>query len=116
MKLQNKVLHMRKVVNLLVRAEEMTHEEFADYWLNEHAPLAESLPGVWQYSTSLPADPEKAAYDGIAELYLEDETSVGEVFSTETGEHIQADTANFLNDEESDLLVVEETVQFSERD
>lgn len=107
---------MRKVVNLLVRADGMSHDEFADYWLNEHAPMAESLPGVWQYSTSLPADPGKASYDGIAELYLEEDTSVGEVFGTETGERIQADTENFLNDDESDLLIVEETVQFTDRE
>lgn len=107
---------MRKVVNLLVRSEEMTHEEFADYWLDEHAPMAEGLPGVTQYSTSLPADPSKAAYDGIAELYLEDDTTVGDVFGTEAGQAIQEDTANFLDNEESDLLVVEETVQFSDDD
>ncbi len=107
---------MRKVVNLLVRADDMTHEEFAEYWLNEHAPMAESMPGVWQYSTSLPADPEKASYDGIAELYLDEDTSVGEVFSTDVGERVQADTANFLNNDETDLLVVDETVQFNERD
>jgi uncharacterized protein (TIGR02118 family) len=105
---------MRKVVNLLVRKDDMTHEEFVDYWLNEHAPMAESLPGVWQYSTSVPADPEKAEYDGIAELYLEEGTGVGDVFGTEAGEKIQADTANFMNNDASDLLVVEETVQFAD--
>jgi uncharacterized protein (TIGR02118 family) len=107
---------MRKVVNLLVRSEEMTHEEFAGYWLDEHAPMAEELPGVTQYSTSLPAEPSKAAYDGIAELYLEPDTTVGDVFGTEAGQAIQEDTANFLDTEASDLLVVEETVQFSEDD
>lgn len=105
---------MRKVVNLLVRKEGMTHEEFETYWFEEHAPMAESLPGVWQYSTSVPSDPKKAAYDGIAELYLEKGTTVGDVFGSEAGEQIQEDTANFLDNDASDLLVVEETVQFSE--
>lgn len=105
---------MRKVVNLLVRKDDMTHEEFETYWLEEHAPMAESLPGVRQYSTSVPANPEKAAYDGIAELYLEAGVSVGEVFGSDAGERIQADTANFLDDDASDLLIVEETVQFSD--
>lgn len=107
---------MRKVMNLLVRAEEMTHEEFADYWLNEHAPMAESLPGIRQYSTSLPADHTKASYDGVAELYLEEGASVGEVFDTEAGQRIQDDTEHFLNDDESDLLILDETVQFGESD
>ena len=103
---------MRKAVNLLVRREEMTHEEFVEYWLEEHAPMAESLPGIRKYTTSLPADPERAAYDGIAELYLESETTVNEVFSTEAGERLQADTTNFLDLDAGEFLVVDETVQF----
>ena len=103
---------MRKLVNLLVRNEGLSHEEFVDYWLDEHAPLAQSLPGVRKYATSIPADPEQAAYDGIAELYLEPDTSVGDVFASEAGERIQADTENFLDDEAGEVLVVEETVQF----
>lgn len=106
---------MRKAVNLLVRREDMTHEEFVDYWLEEHAPMAESMPGVTRYTTSVPADPERAAYDGIAELYLEEGTSVSEVFSSEAGERIQADTENFLDNEAGEFLVVEETVQFDTR-
>lgn len=104
---------MRKLVNLLVRQDGMTHEEFTDYWLNEHAPLAESLPGVHKYTTSVPADPERAAYDGIAELYVEPGTGLGDVFDSEAGERVQADTANFLDNEAGEILVVDETVQFA---
>lgn len=104
---------MRKLVNLLVRQDGLSHEEFVDYWLTEHAPLAESLPGVSEYTTSVPADPEKAAYDGIAELYLEDGTTIGDVFASDAGEEIQADTENFLDDEAGEILVVDETVQFA---
>lgn len=103
---------MRKLVNLLVRQDELSHDEFVDYWLTEHAPMAEELPGVRKYTTSVPGDPEKAAYDGIAELYLEDGTSVSDVFASEAGQRIQADTENFLNDEAGEILVVEESVQF----
>ena len=104
---------MRKLVNLLVRQDGLSHDEFVDYWLTEHAPMAEDLPGVRKYTTSVPADPEKAAYDGIAELYLEDDTSVGDVFASEAGQRIQADTENFLDDDAGEILVVEESVQFS---
>ncbi|MFB6070611.1 MAG: EthD family reductase [Halanaeroarchaeum sp.] len=103
---------MRKLVNLLVRKQGMGHEEFRSYWLEEHAPLAADLPGVRRYATSLPADPEKAAYDGIAELYLEPDWSVGEVFSTDVGREIQADTENFADEASGEVLVVDETVQF----
>jgi len=104
---------MRKVVNLLVRKPDLSHEAFREYWYEEHAPLAEDLPGVWEYATSVPTDPEKAAYDGIAELYLESGAGLGDVFGTPAGERIQADMANFLDEAACDLLVVDETVQFS---
>jgi len=103
---------MRKFVNLLVRRDGLSHEEFVDYWLNEHAPLAESLPGVRKYATSVPTAPEKAAYDGIAELYLEADTNVTAVFESEAGQRLQADTENFLDDDAGEVLVVDETVQF----
>ncbi|QLD86862.1 EthD family reductase [Natronomonas halophila] len=103
---------MRKLVNLLVRQDGLSHEAFVDYWLNEHAPLAEDLPGVERYATSVPADPEKAAYDGIAELYLAAETTVGDVFGSDAGQRVQADTENFVDGDAGEILVVDETVQF----
>ena len=105
---------MRKLVNLLVRKDGMSHEEFREYWLNEHAPMAEDLPGVAKYTTSLPGDPEKSAYDGIAELYLEDGVDVATVFSSEAGKKIQEDTTNFLDDDAGEILIVDQTVQFDD--
>ena len=51
---------MQKAVNLLVRRDDMTHEEFVEYWLDEHADLAAGLPGLKGYRTSVPTDPETA--------------------------------------------------------
>jgi uncharacterized protein (TIGR02118 family) len=107
---------MRKVVNLLVRSPDMSHEEFATYLREEHAPLAEGLPGVETYTVSLPADPERSAFDGISELYLEPGTSLGDVFGSDVGEAVQADTENFMDTDASELLVVDEEVRFSRRD
>ncbi|MFB6084410.1 MAG: EthD domain-containing protein [Halorientalis sp.] len=101
-------------MNLLVRQDGLSHEEFRDYWLNEHAPLAEALSGVTEYATAVPTDPEKAAYDGIAELYLEADTTVADVFASEAGQRLQADTENFLDVDAGEILVVDETVQFSD--
>lgn len=105
---------MRKLVNLLVRKAELSHNEFREYWLNEHAPLAEELSGVRKYATSVPADPSKSPYDGIAELYLEEGVSVSDVFSSEAGSRLQADAETFLNQEAGEILVVDETVQYVE--
>ena len=105
---------MRKLVNLLVRKDGLSHAAFRDYWLNEHAPMADALPGVVKYTTSLPADPEKSPYDGIAELYLAEDADVASVFDSEPGRALQADTANFLDDEAGEILIVDRTVQFDE--
>jgi len=56
----------------LVRQEGMTHEEFVEYWQTNHTPIAREIEGVVRYTTVLPADPENAEFDGVAELYFED--------------------------------------------
>jgi uncharacterized protein (TIGR02118 family) len=56
----------------LVRQEGMSHEEFVDYWQTNHTPIAREIDGVVRYTTVLPADPEHAEFDGVAELYFED--------------------------------------------
>jgi len=56
----------------LVRRDGMTHEEFVDYWQENHTPIAREIEGVVKYNTVLPADPEDAEFDGVAELYFED--------------------------------------------
>ena len=62
---------MYKHIALLVRQEGMTHEEFVDYWQDNHTPIAREIEGVLRYNTVLPSDPENAEFDGVAELYFE---------------------------------------------
>jgi hypothetical protein len=37
-----------KAIILLTRAADATHEQFADWWLNNHAPLAKQLPELFR--------------------------------------------------------------------
>jgi uncharacterized protein (TIGR02118 family) len=104
---------MVKMVVLLVRKESFSHEEFKTYWAEEHAPLVADLPNVQRYTTSLPTDPEKSAYDGIAELYFEDMAALGAAFDDEAGEALLADAAAFSDQEAGEVLYMEETEQFS---
>lgn len=103
---------MIKLVDLLVRRDGWNHEEFVEYWYEEHSPLARELPGVQKYATSVPADPEKAGYDGVVELYFEDSSDIAAAFDSEAGERLQADAAEFVDLDAGPTLVVEETVQF----
>jgi uncharacterized protein (TIGR02118 family) len=56
----------------LVRTEGMSHDEFVEYWQENHTPVARKIEGVVKYDTVVPADPESSAFDGVAELYFED--------------------------------------------
>ncbi len=55
----------------LDRKEGMSHEEFFEYWADKHAPIAREVPGVVRYVRVIPTSPERAAFDGVAELYFE---------------------------------------------
>ena len=105
---------MIKMVDLLVRKDGWTHQEFVDYWLDEHAPIAKELPGLKKYSTSIPTDVEKAGFDGIVELYFEDVAALGAAFESEEGQAMQADAAEFIDLEAGPRLIVDETVQVDE--
>lgn len=105
-----------KLVDLLVREDGWTHEEFVERWQGEHADLAEELPGLKKYVTSVPKDPEKAGYDGLLELYFEDSAAIGEAFESEVGQRVQEDAAEFVDMEAGPTLVVEESVQLDELD
>ncbi|MFC4549157.1 MULTISPECIES: EthD family reductase [Halorussus] len=105
-----------KLVDLLVRKDDWTHEEFVEYWQGDHAELAEQLPGLRKYVTSVPKDPEKAGYDGMLELYFDDTAAIGEAFESEIGREVQADAAKFVNMDEGPTLIVEESVQLDELD
>ncbi|AFK21472.1 EthD family reductase (plasmid) [Haloferax mediterranei ATCC 33500] len=102
---------MIKLVNLVVRADEYSHEEFVERWMGSHADIAKELPGLQKYVTSLPANPERSEYDGIVELYFEDMGALKAAFDSDIGKEVNADAAEFIDMEQGPTLYVEETVQ-----
>ena len=62
---------MYKHVALLVRQPDTSHSEFVEHWQTTHTPIAREIEGVVRYNQVLPADPDNAEFDGIAELYFE---------------------------------------------
>jgi uncharacterized protein (TIGR02118 family) len=63
---------MYKHVALLVRQDGLSHEEFVEYWQEQHTPIAREIDGVVKYNTVLPTEPDHAEFDGLAELYFEE--------------------------------------------
>lgn len=103
---------MFKVAVLLVRRDDLSHEEFVEYWESEHAPLVEEMPGLRRYTTGIPGRPADSAYDGLAELYFEDFSAMRESYASETGEAVQADAHEFADMDESETLFLDESVPF----
>ena len=79
-----------KAVILLRRRDDMTPEEFRQWWLHDHAPLAAQLPGVRRIVFNAAADNDDV--DGVSELWFDDEAAFTAAYATELGQRVAADS------------------------
>ena len=71
-------------LSILTRKPELTHDEFKEVWLGDHAPMVRAIPEVKKYVLSFVADVSTKAYvpihgvqiDAIAELWYEDKAAL----------------------------------------
>ena len=89
-----------KLMILLKKRENMTDEDFADYWLHAHAPLAKKMPGVRKYVVNLVKKPPKreSHYQGVVELWFENIQSMKTAFASADGHLTSEDTHRFVSD------------------
>lgn len=103
---------MYKAMFFLNRGEDVSFEEFATHWEEEHAPIAaEGVPNLQKYTISFPADPDEAPYDGVAELYFETEADLQAGLDSEAMAEATADVPNFADPTDVMQLVVDERTQ-----
>jgi len=117
---------MIKFVMCITRKQEMSREEFKDYWMNKHGPFfmsnADSM-GAKKYVQSHTLDtplneglrtsrgmlPE---YDGVAEVWFESEESLMEGMSSPEGQKLGVallkDEGNFIDHSKSSAFIVKE--------
>lgn len=107
---------MFKLVQLLTRDPDLSHDEFVHRWHGEHAALAEQLPGLRKYAVSVPTRPEHSEYDGFAELYFESEAEMKAAFGSDVGQALSADVAEFADVDQSPTLYVNEDVRLVKTD
>jgi len=117
---------MIKLVFVIRRREELSHEEFHRYWLEEHGPLArrllESL-GARRYVQTHTLDTDlhaqlaatrgtAEAYDGLAEVWWDSLDALLAAAGSEAGrsanETLTADEARFIDFERSSFFITEE--------
>ena len=89
---------MFKAMILLTRGQQMTSEEFATWWLEEHAPRARQLPGVREIRFNVVTDPGDSTdrVDGIAELWFDDQESFEAAYATDIGKSVAQDSLDHV--------------------
>lgn len=85
---------MFKAIILLKRREDMSHEEFKNWWLVEHAPKAAQLPKVRKIVFNLADD--GGAFDGVSELWFDSRDDFDAAYATEIGKGVAADSMAHL--------------------
>jgi uncharacterized protein (TIGR02118 family) len=86
---------MFKAMILLTRRADMTHEDFASWWLTEHAPLARQLPGVREIRFNEVIDGE--GVDGVAELWFDDQASFEAAYASDLGKSVASDSMDHVS-------------------
>ncbi len=82
---------MHRVVIYLKRRPDLLQPAFFDWWLGQHRGLAEQLPGLRRYVISLAASGPDVPFDGMAELWFDDQTAADAAFASPAGQAARAD-------------------------
>ena len=102
---------MTKVMFVLHKRSGMSWQEFQRYWKETHAPIVAKLPGLRGYIQNqvLPdlsqADPP---FSGISEHYYDNVESMQAALASPEGVAADADALNFLDNDKTGMIVVEE--------
>lgn len=101
---------MFKAIILLKRKSEESHNEFKDWWLDQHAPLARQLPGLLKATFNLVSGEGQSQYDGVSELWFESRQSFEDAYACEIGQQVAADSMAHVS-ERTRLICDEFTVK-----
>jgi uncharacterized protein (TIGR02118 family) len=107
---------MIKSIALSYRKAGMTHEEFCDYWVNKHAPLAKRvIPGMRKYVQNhiiqVPGKPYEG--DGIVEMWWDDMAAFQNFMAwvqTDAGKELRDDGDKFSDMTKGKMWFAEEHV------
>lgn len=105
---------MYKLIVLLEKKADMTHEEFLEHWHGPHVEMAKELPKLKKYVTSVPVDPDASRYDGLAELHFESPDDAEVAGESDVQKAAIEDSKEFLETVPADRVFVEPIVQMDE--
>jgi len=90
---------MFKLIILLRKKDILTDQEFVKYWLETHAPLAKTMPGLRKYVVNVVKRPPNRDpdYHGVVELWFDDADGMKRAFASPEGLVTQKDTEKFAS-------------------
>ncbi len=92
---------MIKLVYCITKKPGMTDEEFFHYWKEVHGAMAARIPHlrrlVQSHRIVVPGDKFPHDYDGMAELWFDDEAALLEARESEEWKAITQDEAHFID-------------------
>ncbi len=84
---------MFKAMIMLTRREDMSHAEFAQWWLHEHDSIAAALPKIRKAVFNEVADGfDEAGIDGVAELWFDTREDFDAAYASEIGKATAQDS------------------------
>jgi uncharacterized protein (TIGR02118 family) len=83
-----------KVVVLLRKKRRTTPESFRRWWLEHHSAIVRRLPGLRQYVISFAISGSDSRWDGMAELWFDNEDAADQAYSSPLGKEVVNDSSN----------------------
>ncbi|MDA0372136.1 MAG: EthD family reductase [Actinobacteria bacterium] len=81
-----------KAIILLYRRSDATHDEFVEWWLGHHQPLARQLPKLRRGVFNVVHDPADGEPDGVSELWFDSQADFEAAYASEIGNEVVADS------------------------
>jgi uncharacterized protein (TIGR02118 family) len=87
---------MAKMLIFLKRRPGLSRDEFAQWWLERHRPLAERLPGLNRHAFNLL--PEGHPYDAVIEQWFESDETARSAYEGEPGQAVARDSLSHVSE------------------
>ncbi|MCC6313829.1 MAG: EthD family reductase [Thermomicrobiales bacterium] len=102
---------MHHVVFLVKKRPDMSQEEFARYWIDDHTPLTAAVEGVRAYRCYPASGASSGApFDGVAVLSFDDADSAERALASPEFAQALADAANFQDVAATTSFVADERI------
>ncbi|MDC3017544.1 EthD domain-containing protein [Paracoccaceae bacterium] len=107
---------MINAITIIKKKQNLTYENFQNYWKNEHAKIVTRSPLVGTYVQSHPIYNDKLTFedtvDGIAEIWFEDTNAMRTLAATKEYRDIQDDEKVFIDGSAVRLIIAEDIITF----